>query len=178
MGYPQSVPSFASEDRAEHLKLVSLWSQNGLLELRPGPPPRLGQCRVFGAFEAFDRDRQIGDRRLPNAIEAHINGPSSQLPAGTSLLALELPRHSRTVIAFILIVKISIAKLWSAANGLTQTACRFLSSVMNFAVPVRGGVLIQVLSLPLLTRHSGRCRAPHSRLRAAAPSSEALAFCF
>ncbi|CAE7745598.1 dnc [Symbiodinium sp. CCMP2456] len=98
---PAAVPSFESEDREENLRLSVLWSRNGLLDLVPGPPPYLGRCRVFGAFKAVDRDRQIGDRRLPNASEMHVRGPSALLPSGSSLLAMELPRHTHRIVAFI-----------------------------------------------------------------------------
>ena len=56
---PSRVPSFSAENRGESLQLAVLWGKNGLLDLVPGKPPRLGCCRVFGAVKAVDRDRQI-----------------------------------------------------------------------------------------------------------------------
>ena len=42
-------------------------------------------CRVFNVFKSVDRDRQIGDRRIPNAKEFHLSGPSKHLPPGPPL---------------------------------------------------------------------------------------------
>ena len=96
-----STPSFAFEDRAENLKLAGLWHSQGLLRLEKGQPAPLGKCRVFNAYKSAEKDRQIGDRRLPNHIEMHLSGPSANLPAGTAFLSLEPPKHTHRLVAFI-----------------------------------------------------------------------------
>ena len=98
---PTAVPSFEHEDRAENLRLALLWDRQGLLRLFEGSPPPASRCRVFNAFKDATRDRQIGDRRLVNGAEMHHQGPSAWLPGGTSFLALEVPKHSHRVVAFI-----------------------------------------------------------------------------
>ena len=50
--------------------------------------------RVFNAYKSPDKDRQIGDRRLPNMSEYHVNGPSKFLPQGQQLVMLRLPRFT------------------------------------------------------------------------------------
>lgn len=49
-------------------------------------------CRVFNVFKSVDRGRQIGDRRIPNAKEFHLSGPSKHLPPGPLLLGLSAKR--------------------------------------------------------------------------------------
>ena len=102
LGYdPSSIPSFSFEDRAENLRLAGLWHSQGLLRLEKGPPAPLGRRRVFNAYKSAERDRQIGDRRLPNHTEMHLTGPSAALPAGTAFLSLEPPKHSHRLVAFV-----------------------------------------------------------------------------
>ena len=56
-------------------------------------PARSGSfCRVFNAYKNSEKDRQIGDRRLPNAEERHIDGPSAFLPQGQLLCNRWTPR--------------------------------------------------------------------------------------
>ena len=98
---PTAAPTFSGEDRAENLKLAALWSAKGLLRLERGTPPPGSRARVFNAFKDEARDRQIGDRRLQNGREMHLSGPSALLPAGTSLLCIELRRHTERAVAFI-----------------------------------------------------------------------------
>ena len=88
-----SVPSFRFESRAENLKLARLWDVNGLLTLFDSPVMPDHFSRVFQVYKSADRDRQIGDRRLPNAREAHACGPSKHLPPGQLLTQLHLPKN-------------------------------------------------------------------------------------
>ena len=44
--------------------------------------------RIFNAYKNEECDRQIGDRRGRNAIEAVVKGPSSHLPSGSDLCDL------------------------------------------------------------------------------------------
>ena len=98
---PRSLPRFDFEDRAENLQLACLWSTQSLLALRPGNPPVSGRCRVFNAYKNLLRDRQIGDRRWGNSAEMHLAGPSADLPAGSALLCLEVPRFTHKAVGFI-----------------------------------------------------------------------------
>ena len=70
------VPNFTRESPHECFKLAKVWDARGLLELFP-KPVMPGHCsRVFNAFKDATKDRQIGDRQLPNLSEYHIDGPS------------------------------------------------------------------------------------------------------
>ena len=62
-----SVPSFKHEDPVECLKLAKVWDARGLLCLYPKPAKPGLFCRVFQVYKNELVDRQIGDRRLPNA---------------------------------------------------------------------------------------------------------------
>ena len=73
----------------------------GLALLHPASPstdhepfPCLGCTRVFGAFKAKDRFRQIGDRRGQNSFESYLEGVSQELAAGFMLTRLTAPRFS------------------------------------------------------------------------------------
>ena len=66
---------------------------HGLLGLTVGPLPDRCPTRVFGAFKAPGKQRQIGDRRGVNSLEARVLGPSRWLPAGPLLALLHVPRH-------------------------------------------------------------------------------------
>ena len=79
------------DDPKEVGKLARLWDTRGLLfihqvDLHSHVP--FEAVRVFNNFKDLDCDRQIGDRRGRNAVEARIRGPSSTLPSGTDLLDL------------------------------------------------------------------------------------------
>lgn len=43
------------------------------------------QVRIFNAYKSASCDRQIGDKRGRNSVEAQVAGPSSSLPAGVDL---------------------------------------------------------------------------------------------
>ena len=88
------APSFDQEDPAETMKLFRVWDARSLLKLRPGPLPDRRCTRVFGAFKAKDRFRQIGDRRGQNSYESYLEGVSQELPAGFMLTRLTVPRFT------------------------------------------------------------------------------------
>ena len=75
-----AVPNFAAEKPAECLKLARLWDVRGLLHLEAQPLKPGYFSRVFNAYKDQTRDRQIGDRRLPNLSEFHVDGPSKFCP--------------------------------------------------------------------------------------------------
>ena len=54
-------------------------------------------AEVFNAYKAVDRDRQIGDRRIPNMRERHLGGPSKYLPTGYNLINVSLRRFRESL---------------------------------------------------------------------------------
>eukprot|EP00435_Cladocopium_sp_Y103_P068180 s1247_g31.t1 len=92
-----AIPNFSAECPLECLKLAKVWDARGLLFLCPSPVVPGHFSRVFNAFKDKDRDRQIGDRRLPNLAEYHIDGPSKPLPQGQQLTQLCIPRFTHVV---------------------------------------------------------------------------------
>ena len=76
------LPNFSYELRERNLELCKLWDSKGLLRLFQNPLKAGHFSRVFNAHKSWEVDLQIGDRRIPNARERSIDGPSKQLPAG------------------------------------------------------------------------------------------------
>ena len=87
---PAEIPRFDREDRAENLRLAKLWDAHGLLRMFRGPLVDGHFSRVFNCHKNRECDRQIGDRRLPDGRENHINGPSKFLPPGHLLCNLRV----------------------------------------------------------------------------------------
>ena len=85
-------PNFAFESKEENLRLAKLWSSKGLLELSLGGAPGGLSSRVFNNFKNSCADRMIGDRRLMNAGEYSISGPSKYIPAGYMMTSLYCPK--------------------------------------------------------------------------------------
>ena len=85
-------PNLQREDPAEYLKLARKWSGLGLLSLTDEPPHRDTFTRIFNCYKSAEADRQIGDRRLANAAEYSISGPSRYLPAGYHLVNISVPK--------------------------------------------------------------------------------------
>ena len=86
------VPNFDAEVFEENLELARLWDSRGLLRIFDRPLRPGFFSRVFNAYKNPEKDRQIGDRRLPNCEERHIDGPSAFLPQGQLLCNIKLPR--------------------------------------------------------------------------------------
>ena len=86
------VPNFDAEVLEENLRLARLWDSRGLLRIFDRPLRPGFFSRVFNAYKSPEKDRQIGDRRLPNCEERHIDGPSAFLPQGQLLCNIWLPR--------------------------------------------------------------------------------------
>ena len=95
------LPNFAYEDKDENLKLVKIWDRKGLLRLYRSPFAPSHFCRVFNAYKNTDCDRQIGDRRIPNARERAIDGPSAFLPPGFSLTNMRTRPFAERLVASI-----------------------------------------------------------------------------
>ena len=85
---PDDVLRFDREDREENIRLAHLWDSRGLLRMFRGPLVQGHFSRVFNCHKDRSRDRQIGDRRLVNGREYHVNGPSKYLPPGSLLCCL------------------------------------------------------------------------------------------
>ena len=74
---PESdMPNFLAETPDECLKLAKLWDVRGLLFLSEQAVKPGLHCKVFNAFKNRECDRQIGDRRLVNKSEYHVDGLS------------------------------------------------------------------------------------------------------
>ena len=65
--------------------LARMWDEKGLLVVHREQVMEEEQIRIFNAFKSSSADRQIGDRRGRNGLEARVLGPSSCLPAGSDL---------------------------------------------------------------------------------------------
>ena len=89
------LPNLSAESCDENLALARVWDAKSLLQLHPGPLRDGHFSRVFNAFKNEGQDRQIGDRRIPNARERHIDGP------GSMLTTLSVPRFSHGVLGSI-----------------------------------------------------------------------------
>ena len=95
------LPDLDKEDPARTLQLAKVWDVNGLLHLSSkqiegGMRPAC--MRVFNCYKSTLVDRQIGDRRGRNQIEAYLPGVSRSLPTGPLGLAyqcLKSIRHGR-----------------------------------------------------------------------------------
>ena len=85
-------PNLAREDKEENKKLALKWSEQSLLALVHHPPHDDAFTRIFNAHKSIEHDRQIGDRRLANMTERHIQGPSKQLPIGYMMSGIYVPR--------------------------------------------------------------------------------------
>ena len=83
--------TFQGESKSELYKLARVWDASGLLGLTAGPLPDRMLTRVFGAYKAPGKQRQIGDRRGQNSWESRLDGPSKWLPTGPLLCRLHVP---------------------------------------------------------------------------------------
>ena len=97
----EGLPNFAFESRDRNLELCKLWDSKGLLRLYRGPVQEGHFSRVFNAHKSARVDRQIGDRRLPNARERSIDGPSKQLLPGFLLTSMQLDPYKEQMRASI-----------------------------------------------------------------------------
>ena len=87
------IASFVNEDTSELQALCRIWDSSGLLGITAGPLPDRQLTRVFAAFKAPGKQRQIGDRRGQNSLESQLTGPSRFLPTGPQLCLLTVPRN-------------------------------------------------------------------------------------
>ena len=97
---PEEYPRADWESPGESLKLALSWAELGLLHLEPASEelPLYGYTRIFNAYKNASTDRQIGDRRGPNAAEARLPGPSRLLPSGDVLTALSVDARREALV--------------------------------------------------------------------------------
>lgn len=124
----EDLPNFSAESPTECLKLAKIWDRRGLLTLFAEPAVPGMSCRTFNAYKDHDRDRQIGDRRLPNLMEYHIDGPSKRLPQGSQLTCLRVPRFTH-------ILRGSITDRRDFYHQAKVTLERAQSNMMPFSYP-------------------------------------------
>ena len=109
------------------LCLAKLWDANNLLRLRPPSSGERGSCKVFNAYKSESRDRQIGDRRLPNQHEMRMEGPSRLLPSGVLFANLRL-RRWRTLSALLRLqgsCGLAATSVEAVASSITQPGLPF-----------------------------------------------------
>ena len=70
-------------DRIAELALK--WDNHSLLFIHNDPVPEDGLVRIFNARKSAVQDRQIGDKRGQNGLEAKVIGPSADLPSGVDV---------------------------------------------------------------------------------------------
>ena len=75
----------------EVAKLAKLWDVNNLLLLHQNDCKTGSLVKVFNPYKGPSQDRQIGDRRGRNSLEAKVEGPSKNLPAGCDVMDLFVP---------------------------------------------------------------------------------------
>ena len=95
---PAGIKPKIRDDPSTVGKLAKLWDSQGLLLIhnKQTDPDRF--VRVFNAYKSPELDRQIGDRRGANSLEARISdfGPSCCLPSGSDISELSLdPRKQK-----------------------------------------------------------------------------------
>ena len=66
-------------------ELAKRWDKNGLLFVHDEPVHPDAFVKIFNCFKNAASDRQIGDRRGQNSLEARLEGPSRDLPSGADM---------------------------------------------------------------------------------------------
>lgn len=78
-----------SDSKQTVAHLARIWDENNLLRVHDDASIELHpfeKVKVFNAMKSSLQDRQIGDRRGRNAVEARVQGDSVNLPSGVDLL--------------------------------------------------------------------------------------------
>ena len=101
LSFPNAMPvKVPLRDSCDTLaRLGRLWDKHGLLYLHRESTDANRYVRIFNAYKNEDLDRQIGDRRSANALEARISefGPSSCLPAASDFSEISLDPRKQTL---------------------------------------------------------------------------------
>ena len=82
-------------------KLARLWDANGLLMIHREPCLKGALVKVFNSYKGPTQDRQIGDRRGRNSLEAKVEGPSKSLPSGSDVMDLFVPVQTHKAVVAI-----------------------------------------------------------------------------
>eukprot|EP00438_Fugacium_kawagutii_P023074 Skav201172 [mRNA] locus=scaffold65:774040:778439:- [translate_table: standard] len=92
-GPPGDKPSI--RDTPESVaKLAKKWDELGLLLVHSQPIDPHSLVRIFGATKDSVTDRQIGDRRGRNGLEAKVVGPSHELPSDHAGVEIATQAHT------------------------------------------------------------------------------------
>ena len=86
---------------SEVAALAHVWDKQGLLGISQMPRPIGSLVKIFNCKKSALIDRQIGDRRGQNSYECRVRGPSSDLPAGTDLMDLQVDVKTEKVVLII-----------------------------------------------------------------------------
>ena len=92
------LPKLNKEDPEKVIAPAKVWEVNGLLHFSPKPiddEMKPSCLRVFNCYKSPTQDRQIGDRRGRNQLEAYMPGVSRSLPSGPNLSCLEIDPTSQ-----------------------------------------------------------------------------------
>lgn len=97
-------------------QLAALWDKQGLLMIHKEAVDPSRYVRIFNAFKSSDIDRQIGDRRSANSLEARISefGPSCRLPAGSDFSELSINPKKETLVICITDRKDFYHQFWTS----------------------------------------------------------------
>ena len=109
--------------------LARKWDQHGLLFLHRRPVMVEEQVRIFNAYKGVSSDRQIGDRRGRNSIEAKLLGPSSSLPAGVDLQDVFIDPSCQ-------VIRVSITDRKDYYHQLKITESKALGNTVGPPIPV------------------------------------------
>ena len=119
------------ETEDEIAKLCRVWDKQDLLLLHGCNIPDLfpeETVRIFNAYKSSSHDRQIGDRRGRNAVEARVEGPSRNLPNGTDLCELYVKKGSQSI-------HISVTDRRDFYHQIQASYTRALSNTVGPGVP-------------------------------------------
>ena len=101
LSFPNAMPvKVPLRDSCDTLaRLGRLWDKHGLSYLHRESTDANRYVRIFNAYKNEDLDRQIGDCRSANALEARISefGPSSCLPAASDFSEISLDPRKQTL---------------------------------------------------------------------------------
>ena len=78
-------------------RLAHKWDSQGLLHVHSSPIHPGALVKIFNCCKNSSTDRQIGDRRGQNSLEARVLGPSKDLPSGSDLGDLFVQAASQKV---------------------------------------------------------------------------------
>eukprot|EP00438_Fugacium_kawagutii_P030498 Skav212494 [mRNA] locus=scaffold2060:20226:24812:- [translate_table: standard] len=121
----------STDPMPEVVKLAQLWDRQSLLCIHSQDfgklhPERL--VRIFNCYKNSFSDRQIGDRRGRNAVEAKVEGPSRSLPTGHDLLDLHLDPQLEAL-------SISVTDRRDYYHQLKATRSRAISNTVGPGIP-------------------------------------------